>query len=93
MGQGWDGKLFSIDVTERNRMIKYRPNSKKPSEWDEDLPTRFIKNIRENIVKKVLNVKKKDLYYDLANCNLLKNGGNIVYDEQPHTDYPPRLRM
>ena len=88
---GW--KWFPIDVTERNRMMKYKPQSKKPSQWDNELPKKFMKNIRENIIKKVLNVKKKDLYYDLANCNLLKNGGNIVYDEQPHTDYPPRLMM
>ena len=93
LGQGWDGKWFPVDATQRNRLIKYRPNSKKPSEWDEELPKKFRKNIRENILGKVLDDEKKELYYDVACCNLLKNDGRIDYDQQPHTDYPPRLLM
>ena len=58
-GQGWDGKWFPTDATQRNRLMKYKPNSKKPSEWDEELPKKFLRNIRENILGKVLDDEKK----------------------------------
>ena len=55
LGQGWDGKWYTIDVNERNRVMKYKPNSKKPSDWEDLYPAMFIRNLRENVVKIVLN--------------------------------------
>ena len=93
LGQGWDGRWFPMDRNEPNRMMKYRPSTKYPSEWDQLYPAMFIRNLRENVIQKVLNKEKKNLYYNMIKWNLLKNAGPITHDEQPHTDYPPRLPM
>ena len=93
LGNGWDGRWYAVDVNGPNRMMKYKPSSKLPSDWDTGLPALFKKNIRNLLIEKVLNKRDNDLVYMIGKFNILKNAGLIGYDQMPHTDYPPRLMM
>lgn len=93
MGSGWGGSWMPIDSTARNRMIKYRSGTRQPIVWKSGLPKKFLDNIKLNVIKANLDSTDPDIQYTLENGNLLKNDGYIEYDQQPHTDYPPRLLM
>ena len=93
LGSGWDGRWFAVDVNGPNRMMKYKPSSKLPTEWDTGLPAKFKKNITKQLLEKVLNNREENLIYIIGKYNILKNAGYIQYDQMPHTDYPPRLMM
>ena len=93
LGNGWDGRWFPVDVHGPNRVMKYKPSSKLPLEWKTGLPEEFIRNIKRQLLEKVLNNRKDDLIYMIGKYNLLKNAGYIQYDQMPHTLYPPRLMM
>ena len=93
LGNGWDGRWFPVDVNGPARVMKYKPSSKLPVEWNTGLPEEFIRNIKRQLLEKVLNNRKDDLIYMIGKYNLLKNAGYIQYDQMPHTLYPPRLMM
>ena len=52
LGNGWDGRWYAVDVNGPNRMMKYKPSSKIPTEWDTGLPALFQKNIRNLLLEK-----------------------------------------
>ena len=91
LGQGWDGRWFKVDVSAPNRLMKYMPSSKLPVEWKTGLPEEFLRNIKRQLLEKVLNNRKDDVIYMIGKYNLLKNAGLIEHDQMPHTLYPPRL--
>ena len=93
MGSGWGGSWMAVDSTSQNRMIKYRSGTRQPVVWKSGLPKKFLDNIKLNVIKANLDSTDPDIQYTLENGNLLKNDGYIEYDQQPHTDYPPRLLM
>ena len=93
LGSGWDGKWYAVDVHGPNRMMKYKPSSKLPKEWDNGLPKQFKDHITDQLLVNILNKQDENLIYMIGKYNLLKNAGKIEYDQMPHTDYPPRLIM
>ena len=93
LGTGWDGRWYAVDVHGPNRMMKYKTTSKIPTDWDTGLPAEFKKNIKTQLLEKILNNRDDELVYMIGKYNILKNAGYIQYDQMPHTDYPPRLMM
>ena len=63
--------------------MKYNASSVYPSSWDSITLKSMFKNLKEQIVDKVLPTTS----YEFGRKNLLKNTGIIEDDQEPHFNY------
>ena len=86
-GSGKLGTRYGIE-DHPNYKLKYNINSKISKEWGTGYLGDLVRDYNQQVLDKIL--KTKD--YIVDKHNLLKNDGDLLYNQIPHRDYPPHSK-